>query len=104
MIKIERIYDPKDEFKLLFKSLRFLAKQPCQQSHQNKIYLEYDLTELIDCFVLRWKYEKINPVTYAKLHRFAIAFRHNVLNNGTQKAYKCVQVPFTNSIMFYVKH
>ena len=84
MIIVERIYDPKSEFKLLYKGLRYMSKQSCYELPQNKIYLEHDLTEIIDCFLLRWKYEKINPVTYTKLHRFAIAFRHNVVNNGIQ--------------------
>lgn len=83
MISIERIYYPENEFKLLYKSLRFMSKQDCYVQAQNKKYLEYDLTEIIDCFMLRWNYQKMPKDTIHKLHRFAIAYRHNVVK-GTK--------------------
>ena len=83
MISIERIYYPEIEFKLLYKTLRYMSKQECYSSPQNKKYLENDLTEIIDCFMLRWNYQKMPKDTIRKLHRFAIAYRHNALQ-GTK--------------------
>ena len=83
MIFIEKIYDPKDEFKRLYKSLRYMSKQSAYQSPKNKKYLEVDMTEIIDDYVQRWKFENMNPITHRQLHRFAIAYRHNTLQ-GTK--------------------
>lgn len=83
MITIERIYCPVNEFKLLYKALRFMTKQECYSLPQIKKYLEQDLTGIIDSFMLRWNYQKMPKDTINKLHRFAIAFRHNVVK-GTK--------------------
>ena len=81
MITIERIYYPVNEFKLLYKSLRYMSKQECYL--QNKKYLEHDLTEIIDCFMIRWDYLKMPKDTIHKLHRYAIAYRYKVVK-GTK--------------------
>ena len=83
MIIVERIYDPKSEFKMLYKGLRYMSKQDCYSQSQNKKYLEHDLAEIIDCYILRWNYQKMPKDTIYKLHRFAIAYRYNVVK-GTK--------------------
>lgn len=83
MISIERIYDPKKEFKLLYQGLRYMSHLDCYTGQQNKRYLETDMTFLIDCYILRWKYQKMSNNTNYKLHRFAIAYRYNALQ-GTK--------------------
>ena len=83
MITIERVYYPKKEFKLLYQGLRYMLHLECYTLPNNKRYLERDMTDIIDCYVLRWKYQKMSTNTMHKLHRFAIAYRHNALQ-GTK--------------------
>lgn len=79
MINIEKIYDPKDEFKKLFMSMRYYANQ-----YKQSEALEFYLTNVIDDYIAYWKRIQISTNTLHNLHRFAIAFRHNVVNNGIQ--------------------
>lgn len=81
MINIEKIYDPKSEFKKLFMCMRYYTNQQKQQS-VNKQSLEFYLTNVIDDYIAHWKQIQMSTNTLHKLHLFAIAFRHNVVNNG----------------------
>ena len=82
MIIIEKIYDAKTEFKRLYKSMRYYSNQ--QNHTNNKQPLEFYLTNVIDDCIAYWKRIQMSTDTLYKLHRFAIAFRHSVVNNGIQ--------------------
>ena len=83
MINIERIYDPKNEFKMIYQSMRNYTNW-YNQCNTNKEPLEFYLTQIIDDYIAYWKRIKMSINTLHKLHRFAIAFRYNVVNNGIQ--------------------
>ena len=70
MITISKIYNIKEEFKLLSSALRVLSKSS-QEVREEK------LTECIDAFVDRWKELEVSRDTFNKLYRYALVFRHN---------------------------
>ena len=79
MIEISRVYKAKIEYKLLYSALRFVNRLDGLLPNEN----EYELTYCIDKFIDRWKHNNVIKDTYNKLHRFAIAYRHNALQ-GTK--------------------
>ena len=79
MIKIERIYDPKIEFKKIYSSMRYYTNQ-YKQRNTNKESLEFYLTHVIDDYIAYWKKIKMSINTIHKLHRFAIAYRHLIVH------------------------
>lgn len=81
MITISKIYKPNKEFKQLYRTLRTVNRI-------DSFYLitdnrENEFTYFIDRFIDRCKKLEISKDTYNKLHRFAIAYRHNALQ-GTK--------------------
>ena len=78
MIIISKIYNAKKEFKLLFRGLRFVKR--CDGFYPETKENEY--TYCIDRFVTRWKHIEISKDTMHKLHRYAIAYRHNEVTKG----------------------
>lgn len=72
MIEISRIYNPKNEYLLISKTLRYARHYICG-------YDEYDLTFVIDKLVDRWKRLQVIPDTRKKLYRFAITYKYRML-------------------------
>jgi len=80
MIEISRGDSPKEEFKILYRKLRFI-KHHLVFTSVNRMEMEY--THCIDSLICKWKRLTILKDTMNKLHRFAIAYRHNALH-GTK--------------------
>ena len=74
MIYISRNYNPKHELKLFNSAFNYMLK--CT----DYVHVEKDLTFVIDSFIARWQAIEVLPDTYKKLHRYAIAKRHNILS------------------------
>ena len=81
MIEISRVYKAKIEYKLLYSALRLVTRLDSFFLLENNKENEY--TFAIDRFVIRWKRLEITKDTEHKLHRFAIAYRHNAIQ-GTK--------------------
>ena len=78
MIEISKIYNPKKEFKLLSSALRYTNRLDGFYPEDK----EYELTYCIDRFVTRWKRIEISKDTMHKLHRYAIVYRRNAVQEG----------------------
>lgn len=78
MITITKIYNAKKEFKLLSSGLRFVKRW----DGFYPVSKENEYTHCIDRFVTRWKKIEISKDTMHKLHRYAIAYRHNEVTKG----------------------
>lgn len=80
MITISKIYNPNKEFKQLYRTLRTVNR--LDSSFLFTDNKENEFTYFIDRFIDRCKKLEISKDTRNKLHRFAIAYRHNEVTKG----------------------